>query len=117
MNEPKFTPGPWKAVLSNERQPQILYRGLVAVLERSPEQWSSVVAQSGYADAGRETIDANAHLIAAAPELFTALEPFAAQEECGNGFIVGGGDHESPCEECDRILAARAVLTKARGQA
>ncbi len=70
---PAHTPGPWRAVLSHDRQPQYLFAGLICVLERSPEQWTSVVAESGAAGADRSTLNANAQLIALAPLLLTGV--------------------------------------------
>jgi hypothetical protein len=63
------TPGPWEAVLADDPrgQPVPYYRGLVALVENR----LSVVAKCGYAP--KEHWEANASLIAAAPDMLTAL--------------------------------------------
>ena len=102
MSEAKFTPGPWQAVLSTEQQPQIFYHGLICVLERSPEQWTSVVAVNGYADADRETLDANATLIAAVTDLYAACESALVELQ----FYL----------DSDAAPKLEAALKKARGE-
>jgi len=57
MNEPKFTPGPWT---SSENGTIDAGKGSVG------DVWPF--------DVGREEMKSNAHLIAAAPDLYAALE-------------------------------------------
>ena len=106
MTAPKFTPGPWSEVSAQIRAAS-----------------GSVVCEvfSQPADAGKRygygVSDANAALIAAAPELYAALErclPLLVQL----GDFIGNGpvDPSSPAslgERCDAILQARAALGKA----
>lgn len=76
-----MTPGPWSVVYEHDErgQPAPTYRGLVCILEVSPERRVSVVAEQGR-PALPDEVDANARLIAAAPELLAAcrdaLKPF-----------------------------------------
>lgn len=69
-----MTPGPWEVVTLHDQrsQPAPTYRGLVCVLEHS-ERRVSVVAEHGR-PALPEEVDANARLIAAAPELLAACQ-------------------------------------------
>ncbi|MGE3840082.1 MAG: hypothetical protein AB7I50_00700 [Vicinamibacterales bacterium] len=92
----------WRAVLSHERQPQILYSGLVCILERSPEQWTSVVDVSGYSPCDRESTDRHAHLIAAAPEMLEALRAVTKLDGTS-------ADH-------DAWAKAHAAIAKAEGR-
>ncbi len=55
-------------------------------------------------DATDEERDANARLIAAAPDLLEALEQLLAKVECGTAL---------QCELCDK---ARATIAKAKGE-
>ena len=94
MSQAKFTPGPW-----------VVYKDLPTDV---------VVSQSGECslatlDCGcgsRKTQRANAHLIAAAPELYVALE--ALIKECD---MCGHPD------EPEAVEIARSALAKARGEA
>ena len=92
MSEPKFTPGPWRIV-----------------------RYCEAIEIANVADLlhfyGGETAEANAALIAAAPELYAALEAFL-------------GWAQSPLEDSGEKLAAEldqvtvyayAALAKARG--
>ena len=46
-------------------------------------------------------------------DLYVALGPFAAKDECEIGTLVGSDDeHTANCSECQRILAARAALAR-----
>jgi len=92
MSEPKFTPGPWGNVdfaLSNEIG--TLKNPLIAVV------------QSRHCDSPDE-LRANAHLIAAAPDLYEALEELLTFVQAHNG------------GELMRVEDARAALRKARGE-
>lgn len=75
MSDTKFTPGPWWAAIGKD-QPVPYYRGLVAVLSSDP--YISICTgetgdQSGRTCGGDEW-EANAALIAAAPDLYEALK-------------------------------------------
>lgn len=70
-----------------------------------PPVWFRTLADQMDADA--EWLKA---LEAERDRLRTALKPFAEEEECGIGMMVGEHWDEEQCEECKRILAARAAL-------
>ena len=100
MSEPKFTKGPWKATYDSQLQAAIeIYntedRILVAVL---PDR--------GTVEAMPE-IEANANLIAAAPDMYEALE-CACDKYC----IGYAGDSLVKCEDC----VIQKALLKARGE-
>ena len=88
MSETKHTPGPWSA-----REPNGPGNG-----------WRAGPAWLGEAPWSDET-RANAHLIAAAPDMLAALEAALAY------LTMAGTDHAEPTRA---IL--RAVLKKARGE-
>lgn len=93
-----FTPGPWKV---NDDRADELAAGA------QPSGWVSIRANkydtvaSAY-NRGYETNMANARLIAAAPELLAALEPFA-KFAC---------DEPNDCFNC----RARRAVNKAKGE-
>jgi hypothetical protein len=102
------TPGPWKdgPVFQKEG------RAIFITDESKPGKW-----QRRLDDKGGAFSAADAKLIAAAPDLLAALLPFAETEECGIGVMIEEGNepHNSGCEECRNVLAARAAIAKARG--
>jgi hypothetical protein len=67
----KFSPGPWKAIIG-DKQPQKLYKGLICLIEHSPDRYISIVQADGRVVESDEW-EANARLIAAAPELLDGL--------------------------------------------
>ena len=97
-DQPKWTPGPWRYDRTNG----------------SPTTGEHMIAgaKPGYLaevrDCGSGDVRANAHLIAAAPDMAEALEKalnFITNTESEMGETLPCGD------------AARAALAKARGQA
>lgn len=83
MSETKHTPptpGPWKVVVDGNP----LSAGIVAIIQHSPEQLLTV--EEGYFGGpwcAKETWEANARLIAAAPDLLEAAKRVA--ETCPRG--------------------------------
>ena len=70
----QHTPGPWRAVVGpKSEQPQTLYWGLVAIIERSPDEYVSVVTDGSHV-VEPEQYAPNARLIAAAPRLLDMLK-------------------------------------------
>ena len=96
MSEPKFTPGPWQAV-----------DGLDII---AADDWVVAVATGGEDDSV-----ANANLIAAAPDLYAALEKaFALVEALMPGLAkISVKDYRAVNETPSEI---RAALAKARGE-
>ena len=98
MNAPVFTPGPWRLDGSSS---------IYALNLEGPNRFYANV-QSGWSTAGRNRtseaeLAANAHLIAAAPELLEALEK--AESLFDHTFAMGGTIHKQ----------IKAAIAKARG--
>lgn len=98
MSETKFTPGPWEAVSFNGNSL------VVTELIVNEKEAIALLGTCG------EKEQANAHLIAAAPDMYEALE--AAVSEYGKP----GGPWNVPSEPGTWIDKARAALAKARGE-
>lgn len=94
MSEQKWTPGPWEAFHSTSGNFTVAgpVRG----------------GDGPYLDGS----DANAFLIAAAPELYEALEGLAAAASIQVGAAGGALDHVFAVH----LRGARAALAKARGE-
>lgn len=90
MSEPKFTPGPW--VNNQGRIESDLEHGWVN------DGWCLAECHGPQAEI-------NAHLIAAAPELYEALDD-----------LMDWDSSLSVCERAKRVKAAKAALAKARGE-
>lgn len=111
MSAPAFTPGPWAIVpYGDERNTNL-------VIHSDPQNRVCFMATPGQNRAeDEETIEANARLIAAAPELYEALD----------GALNAGplyawvNERDIGREEYDRRVAivegAKAALAKATGQ-
>lgn len=105
MTASKHTPGPWhmdpEEITSGFRiVPKIGDRGLAVAIQRDA---APAIPGSGI---DRATAEANARLIAAAPELLEALEE-----------MVKAGEFEDWDGRCDCIAVARAAIAKATGGA
>ena len=106
-NETKWTSGPW----SIHSKAQMSVMGAKGY---------AVAACGGYADNTRDCDElfaeqeANARLIAAAPDLYAALEK--AREYVGP-VIFSDGPRQDDCERCDALIdEIDAALRKARGE-
>ena len=111
MSEPRWTPGPWEADCPDDAQewninapngePRLQYAswtGLAIVY--GSEDWPGDGAAIGRA---------NAHLIAAAPDLYEALEALVTVSTTPD-------ERQRPNQWNDAWAAARAALRKARGE-
>jgi hypothetical protein len=104
----KHTPGSWTI----RREPSSRGRGFHRTVVRDGFTWP--IAEVSTAAGGQVDIaEANARLIAAAPELLEALEEMCAPPE---------NDDEDPTPEenekwADTMRKARAAIAKARGEA
>ena len=103
MSEIRFTPGPWDIDPKNTDE---VYagNGMIAVAECDGQSW--------------DQIEANAHLIAAAPDLYRAAEYF---EWCADGNGDGTANHCAVCEAHQMNGHSPQcwlgnVLAKARGE-
>ena len=94
----KFTPGPWKATYDSQ------LRAAIEIYNTEDRILVAVLPDRGTIEAMSE-IEANANLIAAAPDMYEALK-----NVCHNGC------HESTADEfCLHCYVAKA-LRKARGE-
>lgn len=113
---PKFTPGPWSIECWRDR-PNAFHNVEAAGLAY-PQNKVALV------DTDSQAATANAHLIAAAPDLYAALETMERRYCAALDIIrtLGRGDPEDPNdgqpdpETSTAVLAARAALAKARGE-
>jgi len=110
MSDTKFTPGPWWAAIGKD-QPVPYYRGLVSVLSSDPHI-SICTGETGDQSGrtcGRDEWEANASLIAAAPDLYEALE---------HALTITLEHHETTASQRSWNVAEmiRAALAKARGE-
>ena len=90
MNEPKWTPGPWRVETSG--------RGSLCVA--SDDAWICGELDNQPHEMRTSEAEANAHLIAAVPELYEALQN-----------VIREADRKT-----DAFNRARAALAKARGE-
>ncbi len=101
----KHTPGPWFAMGKSIN----LERDGLAMLTR-------LARCDSYREIPLAEAEANARLIAAAPNLLEALRPIA-EEPVGDDLICHAGlVPKEKCGRCGRILAARAAIAKAEGR-
>jgi hypothetical protein len=114
MPETKFTPGPWVALKGCgwcvSRPDAIKRREAALVVGMTP--CTSLIGSGTFPDNDMES-QANAHLIAAAPELYAALEAASdTLDACGRDTIG--------TPTCDffrmQVDECNAVLAKARGE-
>ena len=96
----KFTKGPWKATYDSQLQ------ALIQIYNTEDRILVAVLPDRGTVEAMPE-IEANANLIAAAPDMYEALE-CACDKYC----IGYAGDSLVKCEEC----VIQKALRKARGE-
>lgn len=105
MSEPKFTPGPWRVCRSNEDFDGPFYALDDDDYERPINAIRSKSETVACAHDLFEFDEANANLIASAPDLYEALEDLLYQAKFSES--EGGWDFKQ----------ARAALAKARGEA
>ncbi len=95
------TPGPWKAG-------RAVLRGMIAEISATRGEATYTIAHVDCVDGGDKDA-ANAHLIAAAPDLLEACADFLEAFDLDDLANFTG-------EQCDAILSARAAIAKARGE-
>lgn len=98
MTEPKFTKGPWKATYDSQLQ------AAIEIYNTEDRIIVATLPDRGTVEAMPE-IEANADLIAAAPDLYEALETTCE-------YCIGKEATDCPCERC---ITGKA-LRKARGE-
>lgn len=101
MSETRFTPGPWKASTT--------YDGVDHIIHAAGVPWQlAYLARHSEID---WPLEANAHLIAAAPELVEALDRFVQITE------EHKRSHHLPLVFQAALVEARKALSRARGEA
>jgi len=108
MSAHKHTPGPWMAICdgtSSEMQ-----QGWGTWWIKNKYESPICLIRRAHVARTPEITDANARLIAAAPELFEALEDLMWR------FVDDDKDINEPDEIAPDIAFARAALAKARGE-
>jgi hypothetical protein len=109
MNELKATPGPWKTNRDG-------YVYSVATGERVCSPHSTLPDNEKMSEHIKD-LKANAHLIAAAPELYEALRG-CAEALVYYGTMKPSGEFQKVIPRLgDALSEAKAALTKARGEA
>lgn len=106
MTEPKWTPGPWKVHKSRIGGDGFQYTEVIA---------RTVIAKVHASRSGGDDEIDNAHLIAAAPDLYEALRMLLQSCEQLGGLCLRTTDEFETREGA--MDAARAALKKARGEA
>lgn len=123
MSTSKHTPGPWELDIGEygfriRMGSAVPYTGVYKpqhLIEWDP----GVYHAPDYPETDAENrqyleAEANAHLIAAAPEMYEALEALLYEHKPCGGELWHKGNEICECERCDGI---RFVLAKARGEA
>ena len=103
MNETKFTPGPWTT------QGWGALWAYIPVNDARHNLVCSMYPDPAH-DYSRNEVLANAHLIAAAPDLYEALAGIIADDDSSTSLALQRSRWD------DRMVAARAALAKARGE-
>ena len=98
MSEAKFTPGPWAKSIRNNNDAMVTFHG--------------VIIGNVFVDIPTPNEKFDTNLIAAAPELYEALEEFI-EAYCRAGCDL---TREERIEDRKRLIKARAALKKARGE-
>lgn len=115
MEETKFTPGTWYA--ESESYPSLKDGNTWWRIYTTVDELMMVAEVGRSAEPTVEDIDtekANAHLIAAAPDLYTASEKaLSALRQYRHFFAQRGMDYPAGVDVEEHVIAA---LTKARGE-
>ena len=120
MTDTRFTPGPLKVrkAHGHKNEPIFLY---VEQDLSDDEGYRGLVAQCHPAEhiggVTREEMFANAHLYAAAPDLYEALEAELLDHLCDAQSWAEAGDHQAAEYHQKRANKLEALLAKARGEA
>jgi len=106
-----YTPGPWEAVFENDErgQPQVIYRGLVCLISHGDRRISVVTDGR---NCSTDEWEANARLIAAAPDLLEAVQELLSGHD--NLYVAHFGPASNPLNDI-AAKAARAAIAKALG--
>lgn len=118
MSDTNYTPRPWK-VGRKEGDWQCIDGGMGT----PHEHYKLAKVVVGIEGRAYGMGDANAHLIAAAPDLYEALAAEVSRRartegsapyQCGSGYEIG--DSECHCDDCGLHRTSVEALAKARGE-
>lgn len=111
---PAWTPGPWKVAGPFNSQAYGWRINEVRIKDRHGEDDIAVIGYDFTDDDAKAAVMADAHLIAAAPE----LADFAARFEAAAGFLIAGlpTNHAVAKDLIGLREAARLALSLARGE-
>ena len=110
--ETKRTPGPWHSAMKSEKSWNI------GVYTEGGDEVAHIAVKSAFAAPRR---DADARLIAAAPELYDALRELLTDMVIAQGNMRKAAKRDPAWEGCAEIIqpridAARAAIAKAEGK-
>lgn len=114
MHTERHTPGPWVASWTHTEGGGPKLGWFVAPENEEAAEVDGVIASVNCGSRATDDSDpeANAHLIAAAPELFYTLERILVAHESGNNGLVMG--EAGLCKHFEAM--AREAIDKARGR-
>ena len=106
MSDTKFTPGSWAYTVRNNHEIQCTFVGVVIDGE---------YVDIGFANEKKDR--ANAHLIAAAPDMYAILDKIREHlDDIADADIPDPGGHTIANEEMKLLREVEAVIAKARGK-
>ena len=113
---PKHTPGPWRVVIDDDGNPLSGRPSVHAPddLDCAIVHWDGFVQTYWRSARGDREIHANAHLIAAAPDLLEAAQTCLDAERKRRAKLLPGAPATTYTEK--RIAALEAAIAKATGE-
>ncbi len=107
MTEP--TPGPWELTETDDgKTPELWISGLEIDSDSAPTGWPQQICQMARLTKAEDEVRANAHLIAAAPDLLAACEHAARSEH------HPACEHTHPSKCSCHVEKARAAIARAK---
>lgn len=118
----QHTPGPWAACGAGKCSCRLIWSKSAVQNVATAKPVACVHGEWGdapdliYGEIPAEQVEANARLIAAAPDLLEALRHFSEMETSRAALCHLGLTDEEHCVRCGPILRARAAIAKAEGK-
>jgi hypothetical protein len=115
-HSPQFTPGPWTI---GDRIEEADDGGSSVEIDAKDARWlalATVCVRMELDPLDSRAGTANAHLIAAAPDLYAALERIAAYDDVSANEQLAATGSYSAFDEPGSVRIARAALERARGE-
>jgi len=113
-SEPKWTPGPWDFSMAKMPVDGEYDYCISAMMDGERHVISEAFGR--VSEKQRPNAHANARLIAAAPELYEALETAAEALENYSDVLDGMDGHPRPNDAMKALMEVNAALKKARGE-